>query len=343
MKNSTKIGFGKVFYQLILPIVCLIIGGIVVHYWTIPKSRLEIYTAFTDSTPYRPDASGSLHLDYYSEEKNRFDVNISNTGNKTAINVYIDIRSNVKDLFLKPIIIFDPPLIDEFLYKNETVENSERIYYRLKELPANGRIKLFVEGKDHFNERDIYISVISDGNVQKVIRKEIKFVNASDLSFINYESLPMIFPGNLYAQTKNDTLKTSIQNQSHGSGIFLGGYDPVVFTNGIFRLLQKYRIITKDEAIYLKKSTEESNTGMKFGGVDVLKFDEEVLNLMIKKGILNLDQANQIIDRSKKVGGILINGYNVIQLKYEILNFLLKNNYVTLSDAQAVIDNAKSN
>ncbi|MBC8183700.1 hypothetical protein H8E88_21615 [candidate division KSB1 bacterium] len=271
-------------------------------------------------------------------------ITITNIGTKAANDIYINIRSKRKNLFYVPTIVYEPRIIEDFIYKNDTIENSERIYYRLRELPCNGgHIKLFIGGKQHFNEGDIIIEIISDGKVQKIYRKEIEFGSISFPSFKKYKP-PLIQLGSLYAQSKNDSLETSNQKQSTGGGVFFGGYDPVVLTNGIFQLLQKNGIISKTEAIQIiNKVTDESSSGMKIGGVDVLKFDEEVLNLLLKKRIINNLQANQIVQRSKDAGGILINGYNVIQLKYEILNFLLTNKYVNKSDAQAVLDNARSN
>lgn len=321
--------------------VCSFFVGIFVNKYSEEQSNLEIYTAFTNTTPYRKDAGDLLYLEYNLEEKNRLDITITNIGNKTAYDIHIDIRSKKNDLFINRRIAYKPLIIDKFIYQNEIIDNSDRIYYRFKELPAGGQVKLFIEGKQHFIEDDIIIEITGDGKVQKVKRKEIEFGTVSKSVLKKYHN-PFIFWGSLYAQSKNDSLETSNQKQSYGSGIFLGGYDPVVLTNGIFQLLQKNGIITNNEAIYIKKVIEESNAGMKFGGVDVLKFDEEVLNLMLRKGILNINQANKIIESSKKAGGILINGYNVIHLKYEILNYLLKNNYVSKSDAQAVLDNAKS-
>lgn len=63
---------------------------------------------------------------------------------------------------------------------------------------------------------------------------------------------------------------------------------------------------------------------------------------MIYKKIINKEQAERILDRSQKAGGILINGYNIIQIKIELLNALLEKKLISLSETQNALDNSKA-
>ncbi|MCJ7812233.1 hypothetical protein MUP95_02800 [bacterium] len=319
-------------------VILLLVGALIaflVDKWRTPSPELEIYTAFIDSQPYRADASGSLHMNVQPDEKNCFNIDISSIGNKESEDIFVDITCRRKGLFKEPTIIFDPPMVEQFVLSANEISTSERIYFGLSVLPEGAKIKILIDGNSHFLESEIYISVIANGKVQKIIRKEIEYKNALNINFKN------IFSSNkLYAQTVTDS--ASIDTQKTKSGIFIGGYDPVAITNGVFLLLQNEKLITKSEALNIKKLTEESQLGIKFGGVDVLKFDEAVLNILLKKGIINITQAKLLVERSRNAGGVLINGYNVIQLNYEILNHLVENGYIKLKDAQEILDNAKS-
>ncbi len=64
--------------------------------------------------------------------------------------------------------------------------------------------------------------------------------------------------------------------------------------------------------------------------MNILKFCELILNSLISKNIISLDQAKNIVEKSKNSGGVLVGGYNIIVLEVEILNVLLSNKLITL-------------
>jgi hypothetical protein len=84
-----------------------------------------------------------------------------------------------------------------------------------------------------------------------------------------------------------------------------------------------------------------SFSGIKFGSFSFLKFYEISLNAMIREKIISYNQANEILDKSKKAGGVQINGYNFIVIDIEILNALLINKKINKEQAQKIIKMAK--
>jgi hypothetical protein len=78
-----------------------------------------------------------------------------------------------------------------------------------------------------------------------------------------------------------------------------------------------------------------------FRGFSFLRFYEILLNALIKNKILTIEDANEILLKSKQAGGTRISGYNVIVLDVEILNHLLRKGQITKKEGQQIIDNAK--
>jgi hypothetical protein len=134
---------------------------------------------------------------------------------------------------------------------------------------------------------------------------------------------------------------TSNSNIEKKSSILIGGYDPIILSNGVLNLLKKKKIISDQEANQIKKIAESDKRGVLFGDINLLKFNELILGVLLSKNIINNKQVENIIKNSKNAGGVLVSGYNIIVLEAEILNALLLNEYITLQEGQNIIDQAK--
>ena len=131
------------------------------------------------------------------------------------------------------------------------------------------------------------------------------------------------------------------QGKSPRSGILIGGYDPLAMSNELFLLLQRKRLIDSQQAGRLKREVSTYKKGILFGGINILKFDELIINSLVTNQALTMEQATQVISKSRNAGGVLVGGYNVIILKAEILNTLIKNNKISLEEGRTVVDRAK--
>ncbi len=96
---------------------------------------------------------------------------------------------------------------------------------------------------------------------------------------------------------------TASGTSTSGSGISLGGYDPVIMSNGLFQLLQEKQVFDSNDAFAVKNAVENSQGGVSFGGVNVAAFCEVILNKLIAKRILSLDRAKEMVAKSQKAGG----------------------------------------
>ena len=125
------------------------------------------------------------------------------------------------------------------------------------------------------------------------------------------------------------------------SGVLIGGYDPVILTNNLFRLLQDEDLIDQGQAEEIKSVVENEKGGASFGGVNVLKFNKVVLNILINNGIIYQDEAQNVLNKAKEAGGVKVNGYNVIVLEVEIVNLLVNKGHLKKEAAQQAVDTAK--
>jgi len=112
-------------------------------------------------------------------------------------------------------------------------------------------------------------------------------------------------------------------------------------TSGIFRLMQDKGILSSSEAFKIKNEVDTAKGGVSISGVNVLKFCELIIQSLITKNIMTIEQANNIIEKSKKSGDVLLGGYNVIVLEVDILNILLINKIISREEGQKIIDAAK--
>lgn len=320
-----------------------IIAGVAVYYLTLkPKPRLEVCYAVTDTKPYRKDAVGGLILNYEQDKRiNRFEISLWSTGGDSGgvKEVEIDIRSMKKKVFPLPDIVYDPPTIERHVLKKTFT--GENINLQLRELPRDTGLFLLMNSDDHFEKKDINIAVIGNGCKWPAIEKQV-ILRPRRSSFLKNLFCEIQIPvSQVYAQDKTNVTPAE-KTATLKSGLNFGGYNPVTLINEIFQILQRRKIIDKNEAERIKRTTEEAKPEVAIRGVNVLKFDEEVLNALIRTKVINRGEAESMLERSRKAGGVLINGYNVIHLNAEILNALVKKNLISLQEAQAALDNSKA-
>jgi hypothetical protein len=321
---------------LILPVFV----GIFVYWYNTPKPKLSVLYAYTATTPYHADALGQLHLEYKESQKlNRFDLRVESVGSESIKNLEIDLVSFKKKLFSHhPVIIFEPAMIEKRQVKREI--SAEHIYLSLSELPSETSVSLRTDTDQNYGDNDVDIAVIGSGRRWEAVKQDIILEKKKPSFFKNilgYDSQV----SHAFAAESAPAQKEKEHDRNHGSGVSLGGYDPVRLTNEIFLLLQKKGVMNRVEAENVKKKVEEAQGGVAIGGVNVLKADEETMNLLLQKGLITMPQANVMLERSRNAGGVLINGFNVIHLKAEILNALIHKNLISVQEAQSALDSAK--
>ena len=211
--------------------------------------------------------------------------------------------------------------------------------------PVKQHANISISSEAYAGEVDTSSTNTSDPSIRPMSDTPTrKFKNSASRRWIGIQSKQsdqfVDAPSDQFVDTPSDKWEGSPPLKK--SGISLGGYDPLVMTNGLFQLLQSKNIISYDEAFSLKNKVDSSQDGVKFGGVNILKFCELILNSLISKNIISLDQAKNIVEKSKNSGGVLVGGYNIIVLEVEILNVLLSNKLISKEEGQRVIDRSKA-
>ena len=318
------------FVYLLEHLIFAIIVGYITYLLTKSEPFLHGEQAVGNNKKYIPDLQGDLKLIYEDDEyKNLVELLIESNGKKPAEEVVIDIKGNKKDIFGNIDIVYEPSLIKDFLTEIKTL-TPEHFQYHFKTLPIHSKVYFSINCNGFISKEDISTTLLGSGTIWEIKVKDIT-LKKSRRNILNRIFGSLVNENSLYAQ----------ENKNSPASIYIGGYDPVKLSNGIFSLIQKKNLITKQEAEEIKKIVEQSKSGLSIGGINILKFDEVLINTLINKRVLSMEEANNILEKSKKVGGLLINGYNVIQIKYEILNHLYKKGYISLNEAQSVIDKAK--
>lgn len=338
--SSNNVLMKTILKGILIVIIYPTIVGIVVYKWNTPKPKLSVEYAYTSQTPYKKDSLGQLHLEYKESVLNdHFELLVWSEGSEAVKDLEVDLISMEQISFAAPTIVFDPVTIsNRVLNKNES---KERIYLKLSELPQGTGLLIEMDTRKNLDEGDIKVIVLGSGRRWSAERKEI-VLKKNRSSMLKKSIDKLLETGSTAYADESEENKTKDSQNNLGSGIFIGGYDPVRLTNEIFMLAQKKGVLTRVEAEQLLKTAKEFQGGVSFGGINILKFDETFMNVLLQKGLITLSQGNEMLARSKKAGGVLLNGYNVIHLKGEILNALINAKVVTVEEAQSAIDKAKA-
>lgn len=313
--------------HLLLPLI-VSIGGVYLVVTLIsppPLPNIEP-TVIYNSGPLKRKISNSFEVDI-KEEKNAW-LRISILNNGEGPDQDLDI-----DFFLKNDIRIediDQKYIPVSLRKREIYfkHSDESFNHRFSNFPSDSSVDYFISlSKFIVSDEDYNLSILSS---HKNWSKTLK---------IKPEKTSFLFPFLKVAYAKEKPIVTA--SSTSIASVYIGGYDPLKIANDIFMLLQKHRLITKEDAHDMKNIIESYKEGVLFGGVNLIKFNEVMINKLITRNKITLQQAKDIVEKSRGAGGVLIGGYNMIALEVGLLNVLLENGEITKEEGQRILDGAK--
>jgi len=319
------------FSHIIVPIfigVVLFLGTRVYKNIIDPPLAPELKPHAFINTPLLIETlSDTFEVDYKSNKYPWIYISIVNIGKSKADNLDIDfsLLKNNRITGIDP--LYSSKGIERRVTRYEILEKSFFTNFSSFPVDADATYKIYLENFI-MDTSEYDLSIVSD--------------NKDWSNSITYDiEMASFFPFLSETANGNDQTTEKSKSRTQKSGIFIGGYDPLIMANGIFRLLQEKKLISENDATEIKIKTESYNEGILFGGINILKYNEIIINKLILRGRITQSQANTTIEKSKKSGGVLLGGYNVIILQVEILNILLKNGYITLIEGQKIIDDSK--
>jgi hypothetical protein len=326
--NAKEASLGQAIFALIRhPLFIAVIGPIVgftLAYFFIhnPQPDIEPTIIYNTGSSYETSI-GPFKLEEKIDPTAWCIVNVANKGDTPDEDLEVEFQlSKTDNMIVRYSKTYDPPLLSGKIRAFDKTER--RFYENIGVFPSASNIeyKLILKGFIK-SENDYLLFVCS------------KHKNWSKSKKVSPRFSKALLPQMAYAEEKES--RPNVPKP----GISIGGYDPIVMSNELFRLLQDRKLITKDDAREIKTIIESYKEGILFGGINILKFNELVINKLLSNNRITRDQANFIIDKSRSAGGVLVGGFNVIVLEVETLNSLLKNNQITFEEGQKVIDSAK--
>lgn len=320
---------------LLLPIVIPVITTVITNRYINPPPLLE---NISTNVIYN---AGAIKDSSFVPFRFRLDVdtipwiafNINNDGNTFAEDFEIEFKPKIVNRIVQKIVKYNPTTL---VNKREGLISSDSLFYeKLCILPAKSSI-------DYKFVMSSYIETKSDFSFSISTKREnllpqVKLRINALISSFNTRAYAL---GKKPPKTDSSIIAKHVATDS-GSGILIGGYDPLILTNGLLKIVQDKRVVTPLEAKEIIKITESYREGVLLGGINYLKFNELLLNLLIQKGIISSKEASSIVEKSKNAGGVLIGGFNVITLEVEILNILLQKGIISYSEGQNIIDAAQ--
>ena len=298
----------------------------------IPNPDIKITYNYFKTAPRQLDFSGAVHLDYEADEKvSGLLIFIHNQGKEGDKNFEFNIYTRHEDIKLKPATILYEPTLLHVIGNKDYNDGKNGCYRKLETFPIDSEIYIEIFAETAINEGDIDFEFLSDHKKWTAIEGEINFKRGR--GFLGGIE---IFKEAFAEQAQNET-----NQKKSPSGVLIGGYDPLIMTNNLFKVLQEEKLLTRQQAQEIKIIVEAEKKGVLFGGVNILKFNEVALNALIRNDVFSKDEALDILQKSKDSGGVLIGGYNIVVLEVEILNLLVKKGKLDLQKAQSAVDNAK--
>lgn len=322
----------KLLYPFLVSITLQIASLYITNSFINPPIQPEFESTIIVNTGMVTNVQGNLQVDFTVDRIPWLIFQIESIGKTGDENLFFSIKlpDNIK--IQKIDNDYDPPSLKKFVTKTE---NNENVFQEeFSNFSGESRVQYRIELNDFIKSTDnVKWYVSSKSRNWKKVKISLKNKTASYL-----------FDSNVFAEeidVSNKEKKVS-SNELPKSGILIGGYDPVVMSNGLFVILQEKNVITKNEAYILKNIVESSTDGLLLSGVNILKFCEVVLNTLVSKNVITESRAKNIIEKSQKSEGILIGGYNVVVMQVEILNSLIENGRISLNEGQKIIDKSKS-
>lgn len=328
--------------KLIVPTVVSVVVAYLTTLYVNPQIQPEITSEIFVNTGIEPNTSGPLRLDYISDKTPWVTFWMKNIGKGGDEDLRFSIafpdKIKIKNIYSN----YDPESLKKVITETDQKDNtfSEKFNVFPSDCTVQYRFELdeFIKKIDHVKSTVVSKSKNWTKGIKITPKKKVTYnFIVSDVFALEKNNYNTGFGGVAVLTSDKEDSEKSIE-----PGVFIGGYNPIVMVNGIFKLLQEKNIISQTEAFQLKNAAESSKEGITFSGVNILKFCELVLNTLVSKNIITLSKAKEIVEKSKKGEGVLIGGYNVVVLQVEILNALLGSNRITLSEGQRVIDQAKA-
>ncbi|MHA1720266.1 MAG: hypothetical protein ACTSXK_12145 [Promethearchaeota archaeon] len=247
---------------------------------------------------------------------------------------------------IKNNIVYIPTVLEENVKNKLSISDKNRFFRVIDPFPSEAMIFFNIMFSSTINEKDLNFSFLSDNRNWQPKRANIDIRGPFALLYNGSET------GIAYAKEQNDQIKL---NSSDKSEILIGGYNPLRLANNLLAMLEKENLIEKNEAeeirnivvrelkipLFGDKPVTFGNQPALFGGINIIKFNNLMIDALIKNNKISKKQASEIVEKSKKAGGIMISGYNVIVLDIEIMNTLIRNGFLDLKTAQSVIDSSK--
>jgi len=240
-------------------------------------------TIIYNTGPLRAKPDFPFKLDLKTDDKAWFKIFIVNRGNNSAedlatqVTFHDNMIHNVEKAYTPPSLA---KRIKDFSKANTSFY--EMLFY----LPA----RTTIEYPFHLNK----LIKSSDEFKYYVVSKERDWTPSTSILPRTSRYLN-VFQNTAYAE---ENINKEEHASAPGSGIFIGGYDPVVMSNELFDLLQAKKLITSADAVEIKKVTEAYKEGILFGGINVLKFNEVLINKLLQNKVISSEQATRIINRA---------------------------------------------
>jgi len=317
-------------------IICILIMGIstfTINKCSQTEPNVTIIYDHIVSTSFNNEYTGPLYVAYIDDQKiNAIIFRMHNEGNKPSTNFVFSFKADRSDI--QPKITWEPEIISKNVIDRDDSTLPFKLYRKISPLPIEAKVLVELSAERPFKDGDVTCAFVDDHKVWHPQKGKITIYRA------RAGTLSLLTPIAYAIETKsNSTLDK--KDDRPKSGILIGGYDPLILTNGLFSLLQKKRIISKTEAHEIKRVVEDTKEGVLFGGINILKFNELVLNTLIKNKTLEVREAEHILRKSREAGGVLVGGYNIIVLEVEILNALLLKQHISKEEGQEIIDSAR--
>ena len=232
----------------------------------------------------------------------------------------------------------------------DSFDNHHRIYRKLSVLPCETEIFFRVRTSLPISDNCVNLEFLSESRNWKPKYGKIKLIKSMQMS-LNINLNHIAFADTLNNKNK-DTNISSLDHITKQERAFVlqtqsifdfGGYDVGLICFWIDYILAISDLI---DSTYLNHRSEfiriDTDEHIIHAIFDPLQRCEALLNLFIRQKLISYEEANNILEKSQKAGGISIGGYNIFFILASILDVLYEHNYITLDEGQQIIDVAKT-
>lgn len=213
------------FKTYLYPIFLLVIGGLVTYLFTYNSpSKPEVESTIIYNTgSFNETLVEPFKLEKKTDKTAWCIVNLINKGDARDEDLEVEFNLLKNDnKILNYLKKYDPPFLSKKV--NNFEKSEKRFYEKIDSFPSYSYIEYKFILKEFLNSEDDYLFFACSKfkNWGKLIKRIPKY---SLTTIINVA----------YAQEKGNR---ESQPETSRSGISLGGYDPIILSNGLFQLLQ---------------------------------------------------------------------------------------------------------